>query len=233
MKLIILAGGKGSRLLPHTLETPKILIEIKGKKIIQRIIEALPEELDEIIIVVKHLQDKIRESIGNNYLGKKINFIEQGEKSGTFGALLSVKNLFEQGERFLVTNGDDVHDKYEYVECMKYPRAMAVQKKIMPNYYKIETDENGYFKSFKNQTDEEKGNSTLVATGVYVLDTKIFDHPGVLLSTGEYGLPQTVSEQSSKYPVKVVKVSGWVQINTKNDMEVAEKYFEEIDQKKI
>lgn len=225
MKAIILAGGKGSRLLPHTLETPKTLINIGGKTIIERIIESLPDEIEDVIIVVKHLQDKIKSTVGENFLGKKIFYVEQGEKTGTYGALLSAKDFFKEDERFLVTNGDDIHNTSEYVESMKYPRSMAVQKKVMPNYYKIVMDKNNYFLGFSAQTDEEKADGTLVATGVYVLDSNIFKHPGVLLGTGEYGLPQTALEQVKEYPIKVIETEGWIPVNTFKDIEEAEKYF--------
>ncbi len=225
MKVIILAGGKGTRLLPHTLETPKTLLKINDRTIIQRILESLPNEIDEIIIVVKHLKDKIQQTIGDSFQGKKIVYVEQGEKSGTFGALLSIRDNIFPNEKFLVTNGDDIHSKIEYIECLKYPRAMAVQKKVMPNYYKIETDSNNYFTAFRSQTEKERENGTLVATGVYVLDSSIFDHPGVVLGSGEYGLPQTVFEQSKEHPVKVVETEGWFSVNTIEEMNKAEEYF--------
>lgn len=229
MKVVILSGGKGTRLLPYTLETPKTLLKINGRAILQRILESLPSEVDEIIIVVKHLKDKIQQALGDNFQGKKIVYVEQGEMSGTFGAVLSAKGCFNSDERFLVTNGDDLHDKSEFEECLKYPRAMAVQKKVMPGYFRIEIDSDGYFIGFKTQTHEEEMTGTLVATGVYVLDTKIFDHPGIILGSGEYGLPQSVSEQSKQFPVKVIEVDGWVPVNTISDMEKAEEYFKKFD----
>ena len=133
MKAIILSAGKGTRLIPLTLETPKTLIEISGKPIIVRIIEALPQEIDEVIIVVKHLKEKIQNFLGNEFNGRRIFYIEQGELSGTYGAVFSAKDLLSEDERFLVTNGDDIHEKSEFLECLKFPRSMAVQKKIMPN----------------------------------------------------------------------------------------------------
>ncbi len=225
MKVIILAGGKGTRLLPHTLETPKTLIKIKGMTIIERILLSLPHEIDEAIIVVKHLQDKVKATLGNKFNNVKITYIEQGDKSGTYGALLSAKNLFNKNEKFLVTNGDDIHKTSEYEDCLKYPRSMGVQMKIMPNYYRIEKNSDGYFIGFSSQSENEKIHGTLVATGVYVLDSNIFKHSGVLLKTGEYGLPQTVAEQSKDYPVKVVETDGWFSINTIEDMKKTEEYF--------
>jgi NDP-sugar pyrophosphorylase family protein len=225
MKVIILAGGKGTRLLPHTVETPKTLLKINGVTIIERILESLPIEIDEIFIIVKHLQDKIKITVGEKYKNINIKYIEQGDKTGTFGALLSARDIFTPKERFLITNGDDIHRTSEYEECLKYPRSMAVQKRIMPNYYRIEKNTDGYFAGFFTQSEEEKKNGTLVATGVYVLDSNIFDHPGVILSSGEYGLPQTVSEQSKQYPVKVVETDGWFSVNTTEDLKNAQDYF--------
>ena len=224
MKAIILAAGKGTRLLPLTLETPKTLVEISGKPIIVHIIESLPEEIDEVVVVVSHLKDEIKKFLGDSFLNKKIFYTEQGEIPGTFGAVLSTKNLFSESERFLVTNGDDIHGKHEFLDCIKYPRAMAVQKKIMPNYFSIQVNK-GYFSGFKSQTEDEKINGTLVATGVYVLDTNIFQHPGVLLSTGEYGLPQSVFAQTTEFPVNVVVTDEWLPVNSFEDMEKANEYF--------
>lgn len=225
MKAIILAAGKGTRLLPLTLHTPKTLVEINGKTIIERIINSLPDEIDEVIVVVDHLKEKIKETVGDEFLGKKIIYIDQGEKSGTFGAIYSAKNLLNENERFLVTNGDDIHDRNEYIECIKHPRAMAVEKKIMPNYYSVQIDKDNNFLGFKSQTEQEKNNGAFIATGVYVLDSNIFKHPGVKLSIGEYGLPQTVLEQSKDYPVKVITTSGWISINSIEDLEKARSYF--------
>lgn len=225
MKAIILAAGKGTRLLPLTLETPKTLLKINNKPIIERIIESFPKEIDEVIIVVNHLKEKIKETFGEKFDNRKIIFVEQGEKSGTFGSIYSAKDLFQKGERFLVTNGDDLHDTEEYAECMKYPRSMGVQKKIMPNYYSTQIDSEDYFVGFKPQTPEEKENGAFIVTGVLVLDTDIFNHEGVLLSTGEYGLPQTVLSQIETHPVKVVRTSGWLSINSHQELENAERHL--------
>ncbi len=225
MKAVILAAGKGTRLLPLTTDIPKTLVEINGKPIIERIISSLPEEISEIVVVVSHLKDAIQNFLGDEYMGKKIYFAEQGEKRGTFGALLSARNLLEGDDRFLVTNGDDIHDRSEFEECLKYPRSMAVERKIMPNYYSTEINESGYFTGFRPQTEIERTNGALVATGVFVIDKNIFDETGVLLSTGEYGLPQTVLLQIEKCPLKVVEISGWLPINSHNDLKKAEEYF--------
>ena len=225
MKAIMLAAGKGTRFLPVTLTVPKSLIKVGGVPIIERIFSSLPEDIDEVIIVVDHLKDKIEEYIGGNFYGKKVTYTLQGDKKGTFGALLSAKDLLINGERFLVLNGDDLHDKDELVKCTKYPRSMSVQKKIAPRYYSTKIDNDGNFLEFKSQTEEEKINGALIATGTYVLDTNIFKHEGIHLSGDEYGLPQTVSTQKDEYPIKVVETNGWISINTPEELEKAQKHL--------
>lgn len=222
MKAVILAAGEGTRLRPLTLETPKPLIEVAGRPIIDRIIESLPEAIDEVVMVVEHLRERVKKHLGENFQGRKITYVEQGSKKGTYGALLSAKDLLEG--QFLVLNGDDLHSKEELEKFIQVGRVLGVQKMIMPNYYSVEI-ENDFVKSFRPQTEEEKINGVLVATGVYTLDNGIFDHPGVLVYGGEYGLPQTIMAQKDLYPVKAVTTTGWVPINSLSDLEKANKLF--------
>lgn len=223
MKVIILAAGKGTRLLPLTENKPKTLVEIKGKPILEHIIDSLPEKIDEVIIVIKHFKDQIKDFLGDEFNDKKIYYVEQGEKAGTFGALLSTKHLIQNGERFLVANGDDLHETSEFIDCLNHTRSMAVQKKIMPNYHNTLIDENGNFSGFKPQTEIQKNEGALIATGTYVLDSNIFIHPGVNIGGDEYGLPQTVIALANEFPVKVIETNGWFPINSHEDIEYAKK----------
>ena len=224
MKAVILAAGEGTRLLPLTLQTPKCMIEIGGRPIIERILESLPEEIDEVIIVVNHLKEKIKDHLGNNFQSRGVKYAEQREKKGTFGALLSAQDLFQPGERFLVLNGDDLNDKEELGKFLKQDRTFGVQKMIMPNYYGLNIVD-GNLDGFRPQTDEEKGEGTLIATGVYTLDTDIFSHPGVGVFGGEYGLPQTILAQKDKHPIKVIEITRWIPVNSFVDIERANKYL--------
>lgn len=225
MKAIILAAGQGTRLKPLTLEIPKPLIKIVGKPIIDRIFESLPDEIDEIIMVVDYLKEKLESHLRESFKDRRITYAEQGEKRGTFGALLSVNGLIQEDERFLVLNGDDIHGEDELCECLKYPRSLGIQKKIMPNYYNIILNNSGYVEAFRPQKDEEKKEGVFVATGAYVLDSDIFKHPGVIVSGGEYGLPQTVMAQKEAHPIKAVVTENWVPINSLDDIERANKRF--------
>ncbi len=224
MKAIILSAGQGTRLQPLTFETPKPLIKISGETIVDRIFKSLPEEIDEAIIVVEHLKDKIKSHVGENFYNKKVTYVDQIPMRGTYGALLSAKDLFEEKERFLVINGDDIHDKEELEKYLHFPRSLGVQPMIMPNYYSVKIKD-GFVDGFSPQTDEEKVSGALIATGAYVLDTDIFKHPGVEVFGGEFGLPQTIMEQKDEFPITGIITTKWVTVNSIEDIEKAEKYF--------
>ena len=112
MQVIILAGGKGKRLSPLTDKIPKPLTKIRGQYIIDHIISSLPDEINEIIVIVHHLKAKIRQHLENKR--EQMTFISQGDVIGTYGALLRAKEKIK--DRFSVLNSDDLQDTKELKE---------------------------------------------------------------------------------------------------------------------
>lgn len=107
---IILAGGLGTRLRPLTDTTPKPLLPIQGKPILQIHIENLKKhEIKNIILSVGYKSEKIKEYFGNGEkFGVNIQYCIEDRPLGTGGAVkLASKDL---GETFLVLNGDNVPD---------------------------------------------------------------------------------------------------------------------------
>ncbi|MCX6703512.1 MAG: nucleotidyltransferase family protein [Candidatus Zambryskibacteria bacterium] len=223
MKAIILAGGKGNRLQPLTHTIPKPLIPINNLPIIDRLFTSLPDEIDEVIIVVEHLKEKIKAHVGDFFQNRKVSYVDQISMRGTFGALLSAKDLLYPGEKFLVLNGDDIYDKKELEIHLVHSRAFGLQKRLMPGYHSIHIDPMGNIEGFYPQNDIEKVNGSFVATGSYVVDTHIFDAPAVQLRDGEYGLPQTLLAQKDIFPITAVVMQKWLPINSFEDKAAAEK----------
>lgn len=110
MKVIIMAGGKGSRIAGVNDEVPKPMIEILGKPILQWQIECLRNQgYVDIILSIGHLGHVIRDYFGDGAeFGVHIAYIEEGQPLGTAGALFYLKDiLFED---FLLLNGDVIFD---------------------------------------------------------------------------------------------------------------------------
>lgn len=109
-RAIILAGGKGTRMRPLTYEMPKSMIPLKGKPLIQHLIELCRKyEIREIILSTGYLGEKIRAHFGDgSHLGVEIKYVEEKEEMGTAGPLNLAKQYLKGP--FLMFNGDVLSD---------------------------------------------------------------------------------------------------------------------------
>jgi dTDP-glucose pyrophosphorylase len=111
VKVVLMAGGLGSRLGALTKNTPKPMLELGGKPILEHIIVSLRDQgFQDFAISVNYLAHKIENYFGNGAdLGVNIDYIRETERRGTAGALSSLE-LGEQDELLLVMNGDVISD---------------------------------------------------------------------------------------------------------------------------
>jgi dTDP-glucose pyrophosphorylase len=109
-KMIIMAGGLGSRLLPHTLDCPKPLLKVSGKPILEHIIDrAKHEGFYQFILAINYLGFMIEEYFGNGEkFGVEIEYLREKTPLGTAGAL-SLLNPIPK-EPLIVNNGDVITD---------------------------------------------------------------------------------------------------------------------------
>lgn len=223
MKSVILAAGKGTRMGEHTKNTPKPLLRIGGRPILEHTLLALPRSVNEALIVVNYLSEQIKDYFGYKFGGIRIDYIFQKEFLGTANAVWETKQ-FLKNEGFLVLNGDDLYNKNDLEKCLNHELAFGVIQKIPPSEkfiaIDLKQDQNiaGFHKP--GQVELEKG--ILIATGVYVLDDRLFKYNPVQLSNGEYGLPQTILNMAKDYPVKGIIMEKWSQINYPEDIKKAE-----------
>jgi NDP-sugar pyrophosphorylase family protein len=118
MKVIILAGGKGTRLAPYTTVFPKPLMPINGYPILEIVVRQLASYgFDEIIMSVGHLSELIKAFFGDGKkFGVKIKYSREDKPLGTAAPLTLLKDL---PENFLVMNGD-VLTTIDYRKFMQY-----------------------------------------------------------------------------------------------------------------
>jgi len=126
MKAIIPAAGVGKRLLPYTKETPKALLEVAGKPILEHIITTFREcAIDEIVLIVGHGQNQIREFVKSRSL-KKIKFVYNPTYSsdGSLGSTWRAKK--EMNESFLYLHSDMLFEKGIVEEILKVREDIVV-----------------------------------------------------------------------------------------------------------
>ncbi|MDK0661916.1 HAD-IIIA family hydrolase [Clostridium perfringens] len=127
MKVVIMAGGKGTRIASVASDIPKPMIKIEGKPVLEHEIECLKKQgFTDIIITVSHLGNIIMEYFGDGsgvspITGKKfgVNITYYFEKKplGNAGALLKIKDLLK--EDFLLLNADSIFD-IDFNRFVKY-----------------------------------------------------------------------------------------------------------------
>jgi UDP-N-acetylglucosamine diphosphorylase / glucose-1-phosphate thymidylyltransferase / UDP-N-acetylgalactosamine diphosphorylase / glucosamine-1-phosphate N-acetyltransferase / galactosamine-1-phosphate N-acetyltransferase len=227
MQAVILAAGRGTRMKELTDTTPKSLLKINGKTLLQYKFESLPDEVDEIIIVVGYMADAVKESCGDSFKGKPIRYIPQDTLDGTAGALWRTKDFLR--ERFLVMMGDDLYSKEDIKAACKYIWSELVQivEDTRGGGATIVDDE-GNIVGVEEGVHEGKW---MVGTNMFVLDTRLFDFPMIRKAPGsdEFGLPQTIvpAAKSLHIPFKAVHAKQWIQITSPEDLKKAEEALKE------
>src|SRR5215471_14026531 len=106
MDAIILAAGKGTRLRPHTNTTPKPLLPVQGRPILDWIIGALPP-VNRLVVVVNYLAEQIDEYLRTQTHIRNWATVRQAAPRGTGDALMSCKGKVDSN-KVLVLNGDDL-----------------------------------------------------------------------------------------------------------------------------
>lgn len=127
--MVIMAGGMGTRLRPHTNNCPKPLLPVAGKPMLEHIIErAKLEGFTHFVLAIHYLGHMIEDYFGNGQrLGVKIDYLRENAPLGTAGALSLLSS--RPDAPFVVTNGDvltdihygellDFHSRYEAVATM-------------------------------------------------------------------------------------------------------------------
>lgn len=168
--MVIMAGGIGKRLLPHTENCPKPMLEVSGKPILEHIIErAKSEGFKNFILSINYLGEMIVNYFGTGEkMGVNIDYVREKKPLGTAGSL-SLLNLKTE-DPFIVSNGDVITD-IRYGELLDFHNknnstaTMAVNQYEWQNPYGVVGLDGIDITGF----DEKPIHRTHINAGVYAL----------------------------------------------------------------
>ncbi len=172
MRAIIPVAGFGTRLKPHTLTHPKVLLNVGGKPIVAHIIEKLLEEnITEATFIVGYLGERIEEYISKTYPLLKANYVEQKELLGLGHAIYQAAPTFNDDE-ILIILGDTVFDVDLSQIAQLNTSSLGVKEVEDPRRFGVAELENGFITKLVEKPENPTTNLALV--GLYYLkDSKL------------------------------------------------------------
>jgi len=194
MKAMILAAGKGTRVRPITHTTPKPMIPILQKPVMEFLLELLRQHgFNEIMVNVSHLAEEIESyfrdgqrfgvQIAYSFEGRIADGELIGDALGSAGGLKRIQDFqpfFD--DTFVVLCGDALIDLdlSEAVRRHKQKGAMAslITKRVpmeqVSSYGVVVTDTDGRVLSFQEKPPVEEAASDMINTGIYIFEPEVF-----------------------------------------------------------
>lgn len=237
MKAVILAAGVGSRIRPLTNNTPKPLLKIGEKTILQRMIDSLLKvEIDQIAIVTGYLEDQIKDFVKKTYPNFQITYIrnELFDKTNTAYSLNLTQNFVGEDD-FIKFDADVVFEDAVLEKLVKNSNktCLCIDKNIHleKEEVKVILDKEGKVLQVGKKIDPRK------AKGESIGIEKIDKHASKILFEELEKVLENPKNQNEYYddsyttlvkkgvPFYAVDVSNlkWVEIDTLEDYKLAEK----------
>lgn len=226
--VVIMAGGFGKRMGSHTEKTPKPMLKVGGKPMLEHIIlRAAAEGFRKFVISLFYLPEVIRDYFGDgSNWNVEISYVQENEPLGTGGAL---SLLSPQPELpFIVSNGDlmtDVQltDMLEFHLTHHAAATMAVRQHEWQNPFGVVKTEGVQITGF----EEKPIYRSHVNAGIYVLDPKVLDFlaPNEVCDMPAFFDRLKANQKSTiAYPMH----EGWRDVGRPEDLVIANNEIEDI-----
>jgi bifunctional UDP-N-acetylglucosamine pyrophosphorylase/glucosamine-1-phosphate N-acetyltransferase len=219
MDAVILAAGLGTRLRPHTLTTPKPLLPVQGRPILDWIIGALPP-IDRLVVVVNYLAEQIEAYLAGQTRVRNWTTVSQEIPRGT-GDALRVCRPHVRAERLLVLNGDDLYGWADLAALAAKPMGLLAHPVDEPRKFGIVFPRpDGTIEKLIEKPDLD--GRQLANIGAYLFPKRVFDIDLPLSPRGEYEITDAVSALAASGAFHVVEAKFWLPIGTVAAWEAAQ-----------
>ena len=181
MKALLLAAGEGTRLRPLTCKTPKCLVPINNKPLLEYWLKNLSKAgISEFLINTHYLSEQVKEFVKNSPYKEKITLVYEKELLNTGGTLLANRDFFKD-EAFMLVHADNLCfcDFNAFIDAhknrdKKCDITMMLFKSDTPSSCGIvETDKEGIVQKFYEKVKNPPSN--LANGAVYICEPNIFE----------------------------------------------------------
>jgi mannose-1-phosphate guanylyltransferase len=221
MQALILAGGKGTRLRPLTVYTPKPIVPICNRPFLLYQIDTLRRAgVTDITLSLSYQPEKIEQQLGDgSNFGVKLKYTVEPQPMGTAGAYKFAEDLIR--EPTVVFNGDILTDLDLKTVIRQHKERNAVATIVLTPvenasaYGVVETEDDGRVRKFLEKPKPEETDCKNINAGTYVLEPAVLD----LIPKGEnhsfeYGLFPKLLEKGEAFFAHVPHRTYWIDIGT-------------------
>lgn len=221
--MVIMAGGKGTRLRPHTENCPKPMLEVGGKPMLAHILErAKSEGFLKFILAIHYLGEMVEAYFGDGHRwGVSIEYLREEAPLGTAGALSLMSR--KPSHPFIVTNGDVLTDVH-YGEILEFharhhaAATMAVRQHELQNPFGVVKTDGVEIVGF----EEKPIYRNHINAGIYVLDPDVLD---VLEPAAQCDMPTLFTRVQNRQGRTIVYPmhEPWLDVGRIDDLALARK----------
>ena len=205
---------------PLTDSIPKPLIPVCGIPVLDHIAAALPDAIDELVLVVGYRKEQIINHCGKEYAGRKVTYVEQPVfDAGTGDALMRARDAVQ--ERFLFMYADDIHGKDALERVVGEEHAMLAMRSDMPQHFGVVVQrEDGTLREIIEKPKNPPTN--LINIGGFVVTPDIFSYAVPMSEDhGELLVTDMLTAYAQDHPVKIIEQDFWLPVGRIEDIERA------------
>tara|TARA_B100001250_G_scaffold414595_1_gene454287 strand:- start:2372 stop:3427 length:1056 start_codon:yes stop_codon:yes gene_type:complete len=207
--IVVMAGGKGSRLAPLTNIIPKPLIPIGYSTIVEKIFDSFVNQgFNDFKLIINYKKELIRSYFKELHHSYKLEFLEESKFLGTIGGIKEFSDKLS--ENFIVTNCDvvtdiDYHQFFDHhIQKGAYLSILGLRKSTKVPYGVIELDNESNVVGLK----EKPKQTHTIMTGIYIINKKALDF---IPDDTEFGMDQLIEKliSNQKIVTSFVIKDGW------------------------
>jgi len=221
MQALILAGGKGTRLRPLTVYTPKPIVPICNRPFLLYQIDTLRRAgITDITLSLSYQQNKIEQLLGDGSdYGVALRYKVEPQPMGTAGAYKFAEELIR--EPTVVFNGDILTDLDLKAVIREHNERKAMATVVLApvdnprSYGLVETESDGRIRQFLEKPREDEITVNTINAGTYVLEPNVLDYiPAGENHSFEYGLFPNLLERKEAFYAHIPQRTYWIDIGT-------------------